>query len=138
MHTLTLQPSANLQSYVRHIEVLENDQENGLLEPLPFYADGCPGLIFQQTKNGMLINSSSQKLDDFFVYGQTVKPIGFAPQGAYRMIIFYFYPHVVKTLYGINSSEITDDCLSLSLLPSARLMEVRDRLYHANNTGEQV
>lgn len=138
MHTLTLQPAVHLQSYVRHIEILENDQENGLLEPLPFYADGCPGLIFQQTRNGMLISSNAQKLDDFFVYGQTVKPIGFAPQGAYRMIIFYFYPHVVKTLYGINSSEITDHCLSLSLLPSASLMEVRDRLHSSRTANDQV
>jgi AraC-like DNA-binding protein len=138
MLSLTLQPSTILQSYVRHIEILENDQENSLVEPLPFYADGCPGLIFQQTPNGMLINSTSQKLDDFFVYGQTVKPIEFAPQGAYRMIIFYFYPHVVKTLYGINSSEITDHCLNLSLLPVASLMEIRDRLHNAKTAMDQV
>jgi AraC-like DNA-binding protein len=138
MLSLTIKPDTLLQSYVRHIEVLENDQENSLLAPLPFYADGCPGLIFQQTPNGMLINSTTHQLDDFFVYGQTVKPIEFAPQGAYRMIIFYFYPHVVKSLYGINSSEITDHCLNLSLLPSALLMEIRDRLYNAKSATDQV
>lgn len=138
MQTQTIQPGEVLRSYVRHIEVLENDQENSLLAPLPFYADGCPGLIFQQTRNGMLINSGAKKLDDLFVYGQTVKPIEFLPQGAYRMIIFYFYPHVIKSLYGINSSEITDTCLNLGLLPSALLMESIDRLHNTVSAVEQV
>jgi AraC-like DNA-binding protein len=138
MHSLTIQPSQVLQTFVRHIEILENDQESFLLTPLPFYADGCPGLIYQQTDNGMLIENGAKKLSAFFVYGQTVKPVEFLPQGAYRMIIFYFYPHIVKSLYGINTSEITDTCLDLTLLRTPGLMESIGKLQDTQSAVQQV
>jgi AraC-like DNA-binding protein len=138
MHSLTIQPSQVLQDYVRHIEILENDQAHLLLTPLPFYADGCPGLIYQQTDNGMLFDNGAKKLSDLFVYGQTVKPIEFLPQGAYRMIIFYFYPHVIKSLYGISSSEVTDTCLDLSLVRTPTLMESIHKLQDTQSAVQQV
>ena len=138
MHSLTIQPGQVLQTYVRHIEILENDQERLLLTPLPFYADGCPGLIYQQTDNGMFMDNGARKLSAFFVYGQTVKPVEFLPRGAFRMIIFYFYPHIVKSLYGLNSSEVTDTCLDLSLIRTPTLMESIHKLQDTQSAVQQV
>lgn len=138
MHSLTIQPCQVLQTYVRHIEIIENDQEGLLLTPLPFYADGCPGLIYQQTDNGMFMDNGAMKLSAFFVYGQTVKPVEFLPKGSFRMIIFYFYPHIVKSLYGLNSSEITDHCLDLSLVRTPTLMESLHKLEDTHSAVQQV
>jgi AraC-like DNA-binding protein len=138
MHILTIQPNQVLQTYVRHIEIIENDEDSLLLQPLPFYADGCPGLMYQQTDNGMFMDDGVTKLSEFYVYGQTVKPIEFLPRGAYRAIIFYFFPHIVKSLYGFNSSEVTDTCLDLALLHTPTIRESLDKLQHTHSAVQQV
>lgn len=138
MDTRFLQPKPFLQPFVKEIMVLERNGPAHTIMPLTFYADGFPGVIYQQAENGMFVGNTDKKLEQFFLYGQTVKPVEFVPKGSYRMIIFFFYPYVVKSLFGFSSREVTDSCLDLGLLPSAALMNMIARLQEEQTVDQQV
>jgi len=126
-----------LSPYVKDIWTLESNSLAGLEHSFWFYADGCPGLMYQQTEEGMYLGTRG-KLSSVFLYGQTVKPIEITTRGSYRLIVVYLYPHVLKALFGFNATELTDSCLGLELLPGAASKDLNDRLQHAGSLPAQV
>ncbi|MFT3822260.1 MAG: helix-turn-helix domain-containing protein [Chitinophagaceae bacterium] len=137
MKTFFIKPHLKLQRFVKYIQVIEQTQCNGINEPLQFYAEGYPGIIFLQTDQHVSLQNASS-LSPFCVYGQTVKPLQMMPEGNFRMIVLGFYPHIIKPLFCFNSNEITDNCIDLRLTGNKGLSEVIDRFQHAVTLNEQV
>ncbi|WP_052273154.1 helix-turn-helix domain-containing protein [Flavihumibacter solisilvae] len=106
-----------LAYHVKDILIFE-DSDNTRRHILPFYADGYPGIVFQQTKNGMFLEPGNKLLADFFLYGQTILPIELCMEGAYRFIVFQLHPVAVKALTGIDPKKLNDDCYDLHRLTS--------------------
>jgi AraC-like DNA-binding protein len=100
-------------------------------------ADGLPGIMFHQTEAGLFLNRT-KKLSTVFLYGQTVKPIELLAPGKFRMIGLYFHPHVMKSIFGFNSSELTDGCLDLTLLADASSRTLAERLLNTSPLKEQI
>jgi hypothetical protein len=90
-----INPSDHLKDYVKHFWFLEGTTSKTLWA----LADGCPGIIFHKTENGLFLNQS-KKLSAIFLYGQTILPIEMNAVGSFRMIGLLFHPHVVKSLFG--------------------------------------
>ena len=107
MTTQVYQPPSLLNDFVKQVLILEDDAAGSKETSLPYFADGSPGIMFQQCDSGMYLNKV-KKLSNFFLYGQTVKPIELNMTGTCRIIIFYLYSHVAKVLFRLNSNEITD------------------------------
>lgn len=101
-----------LESFVSEVFVLENDDKTKETR-MPFYADGYPGIMFQQTASGVLLMPKNKFLSEFFMYGQTIQPIEIVVRGAYRMLVFQLYPFAAKSLFGVNPKELNDDCYDL-------------------------
>ncbi len=129
--------SRKLDLYVKDIFVLENKDET-LKSCLPFFADGYPGIMFQQTKSGAFLYPKNKKLSDFFLYGQTIKPIEISIQGSYLLIVFLLYPFAAKTLIGVNPKELNDDCYDLNLLEGNPAKQTIKKLLNENGTSKQV
>lgn len=109
-----------------------------IVQPLTFYADGYPGLIFQQTEKGYFLYNQVKKMPSLFLHGQTVQPVEFLPAGSYKVIIFVLYPQVLKSLFNIRASELTDTCIDVSLLPIANVHSIIEELRNAADTTDQV
>jgi AraC-like DNA-binding protein len=129
--------NANLDAYVKEIFVFVNDDE-AKSSLLPFMADGYPGIMLQQTKNGAFLYSCNKELSPFFMYGQTLKPIEIAIKGSYRLIVFQLYPFAAKTLFGINPKELNDDCQDLNALGIDSTAQVIENLFEEKETMNQV
>ena len=108
---------ALLKPYIKDIWTFQSDTLNGTSKSFQFFADGSPGIMFYQSEHAMFLNRNEKQLATLFLYGQTVKPIEITASGSFRMIVIYLYPHVVKSLFGIEAREITDTCLDFDLLP---------------------
>lgn len=134
----TITPLKQIQTQVHKIMVFEKTVLSGITTSLPFYADGYPGLIFQQSDGGMLLNNANEYLPEFFLYGQTVKPITLSPTGSYRMIVFVLYPASINTLFGIRSSEIRDSCVDLRLIPGSNAQFSFQSLSDGTLLDEQI
>jgi AraC-like DNA-binding protein len=137
MTTEIYQPASLLKDFVKQVLIVEDYLPGSKETSLPYFADGSPGIMFQQCDSGMYLNKT-KKLSNFFLYGQTVKPIELNMMGGFRVIIFYLYPHVTKVLFRLNSNEITDTCLDLTLLNKFGLKEFIAKLEDSSGSGAQV
>src|ERR1700754_5109433 len=105
-----------LRGYIRQIWMLDSGDREISSRNFSIYADGCPGIIFQQSEWDLRLNQD-KKLSSVFLYGQTVEPVTMSTDGRMKMIILCFHPHVVQPIFRFSAKEVTDDCLDLSLLP---------------------
>ncbi|HYF32170.1 MAG TPA: helix-turn-helix transcriptional regulator [Chitinophagaceae bacterium] len=131
-------PRALLSPAIHHIMVSEKELPGDTITPMPFFADGYPGVIFQQSAGGLYLNDEQHRLSSFFLYGQTIKPIMLLPKGSFRIIIFFLYPCVIPAVFGLNASEIKDSCIDLDLLPSSNIQLSLHQLMEAASLQEQV
>ena len=108
----TANPDKSISLFVKNILVFEETQTD-LKTVLPFFADGYPGLMFQDTENGLLVSPHNKQMPLLFLYGQTIKPIELIIEGTYKLIIFQLYPFVLKSFFNVSAKNINDGCYDL-------------------------
>ncbi|HEY6899550.1 MAG TPA: AraC family transcriptional regulator [Puia sp.] len=131
-HTIVI--PERLRAFVREVMSLDPLVDTSRL---PIYADGCPGIIFQQTDEKLLLNGQKQ-LSPIFLYGQTVQPITMGTAGSLRMVLVCFHPHVMHSMFRMNVCEVTDDCVDLDLLPAVPRVNLNEQLWNAVSVDRQV
>jgi AraC-like DNA-binding protein len=112
MHFRSITPDSSVSLFVRDILVFEESHE-GMKTVLPFFADGYPGLLFHESKNGMRVSPHDKQMPPLFLYGQTLRPVELHLEGSFRTIVVQLYPFVVKHFFGVLPTEINDDCHDL-------------------------
>jgi AraC-like DNA-binding protein len=132
----TLIPDQSLSLLVKSIWVFENDTSN-VKTRLPFFADGFPGLMFQQSESGLVVNPHAKLMPEIFLYGQTISPIELEVSGKYRIVIFQLYPFVLKTFFNINPESINDNCYYLDE-GEAEILAFKHQLRLGETLGEKI
>ncbi|GAB3316930.1 hypothetical protein GCM10027299_07770 [Larkinella ripae] len=127
-----------LRPYLKDILVLEGCEQVRSSESFRFFADGCPGILFQQSTQGILLNEHAYPQTSILLYGQTLKPVHIVPKGRFRMVIFFLYPHAIRPLLGIKADELTDNCFDLNLLPTVSGCSLQEQLLHTDSVTDQV
>jgi AraC-like DNA-binding protein len=102
-----------------------------------FFADGCPGIMFQEGQNPMLVNSTND-LATVVLYGQTVMPMVVSTKGTYRIVVAVLYPDALEYLFGIPANHLTDTCLDLNLLNVGKEFSLADKMLNAATEGQRV
>lgn len=126
-----------LDPYVKDIFILENN-DTTKKSLLPFFADGCPGIMFQQCESEVYLCPKNKKLSEFFLYGQSIQPIELSIKGAYRLIVFQLYPLAAKILFGVNPKELNDDCYDLASLKHVDIPALTKQLTNTPTVSMQV
>ncbi len=112
MNFKTVNPDKSISLFVKNILIFEETQTTQKTI-LPFFADGYPGLMFQDTENGLVVSPHNKQMPSLFLYGQTIKPIELIIHGTYKLIIFQLYPFVLKSFFNVTAKDINDDCYDL-------------------------
>lgn len=108
-----MEPDEGLSLFVKRILIFE-EQEDRDRTVLPFYADGYPGLIFQQSTGGLEVYPQDKVMPDLFLYGQTIHPVELVIHGRFKLIVFQLYPFVIKSLFDVEPRSLNDDCCDVS------------------------
>lgn len=120
-------PPSYLKHHVRYFWTLESSGT----EPLPLIfgpvADGCPGLIIQQSPNSTFLLNDKQ-LPDLLLYGQTTKYTPLHLGGTYCSIGVCCYPNALKSIFGLNADELTNTCVDMNLLSAAKDFYLSEKL----------
>ncbi|MBC7887986.1 MAG: AraC family transcriptional regulator [Ferruginibacter sp.] len=130
-------PDKSISLFVKNILVFE-EQDAKQKTILPFFADGYPGLIFQETVNGLLINPHNKLMPAMFLYGQTLAPIELVMSGAYKLIIFQLYPFVLKSFFYVSPKDLNDNCYNLDQLNNNIGIDTIKKLSRARNFTERT
>ncbi len=135
MNFKTLQPDKSISLFVKNILVFE--ELSGTKETtLPFFADGYPGLMFQETENGLVVQPHNKKMPLLFIYGQTINPIELQIKGKYKLIVFQLYPFILKSFFNISAIDINDNCYNIQQLESGN--DIIKKLIKDTDTEKRI
>ncbi|MEO5642641.1 MAG: AraC family transcriptional regulator [Bacteroidia bacterium] len=134
MELKTILPDSSVALFVKNILVLE-EADKHKTTVLPFYADGYPGIMFQQTENGLYVLPHNKKMPELFLYGQTIHPIELKIEGSFRFIVFQLYPFVLQSFFNVNPADLNDDCFDLAQLNEPYVSSLIARLHGTNAAG---
>jgi AraC-like DNA-binding protein len=137
MNFKNISPGKSIAEFVKTILVFDNNtvKEKNLL---PFFADGYPGIMFQQTINGLYVMPHNKKMPVFFLYGQTIHPIELQVTGSYHFIVFQLYPFVLKDIFNLNAKDLNDDCFDLLELQHFNTAKIITQLNKSAITEKQI
>lgn len=105
---------------------------------IPLYADGYPGIMFQQSDNGLYLLPKKKKLSELFLYGQTLAPVSLDVNGPFKFIVIQLYPFAAKYLLGIDPKALNDDCYDLLQIDHIDIEAYRNQLINADTLAQQV
>lgn len=105
---------------------------------IPLYADGYPGIMFQQAKNNFYLLPKKKKLSQLFLFGQTIEPISLDVEGTYRFVVLQLYPFASKYLIDVDPKELNDDCFDLLQIKYVDVESYKQRLLESENSKDQV
>lgn len=137
MLTGTKKYSDKLKPYVNDVLVFEENGPNAT-NVLPFFADGYPGIVFNQASNGLYLRPKNRRLSQLFLYGQTIEPIELCVEGTFKMIVFQMFPFAVRILLGIQPKMLNDDCYDLCQFSGSLDRKTVEKLNGTKSTDDQI
>jgi len=129
-------PAGFLDGHVKRIVRFDCGEFSAPYE-FKFFADGCPGIMFQEGQNPMFVNSTNN-LATVVLYGQTVQPMVVSTKGTYRIVVAVLQPDALEYLFGIPANHLTDTCLDLSLLNVGKDFSLAERMLNAGTEEKRV
>ena len=115
MQQTHIAPHESVALFVKDIMIFEDEGATNRTA-LSFYADGYPGIMFQQTENGLYVLPHDKRMPSLFLYGQTIQPVELVMEGSYCLICFQLYPFVINSFFNLKAKDINDDCYDLMQL----------------------
>lgn len=129
-------PGKSIALFVKNIQVFKTDEPGKTI--LPFFADGYPGIMYQQTPNGLYVMPHNKKMPELFLYGQTIHPIELKMEGSYKLIVFQLYPFVLKSLFDLNPKNMNDDCFDLLKMKNLNIKKIIANINKTDVPEERV
>ena len=127
----------DLAPYVNCIMYGENSHEDSHVN-IPLYADGYPGIMFQQSKEGFYLLPKEKKLSELFLYGQTIDPISLDVRGPHNYVVVQLYPFASKYLLNIDPRVLNDECYDLLQIDYVDMESFQEKLKTAKDLKDQV
>ena len=126
MITKIVHPSIAIASYVSGILVIES-QDHRPDFMLPLYANGSPTIVLQTSQ----ATKQDTTIGHLTLYGQTVLPGELFFTENFTLIAYFLHPHALKTLFGLQASELTNGCIDLHTIKQAREINLQEQLLNA-------
>lgn len=131
-----LPPPEHLQAYVRCFWTLEAPDSQA---PHSFrtFADGNPGLIFQQVEDGSFYQNDKE-LPGLFLYGQATTHANIHATGNLKLVGLFLRPNALKTVFGLNAGLLTDTCMDASTLAVREYGSLQEQLMNTSSVAGQI
>ena len=138
MAYLQISPAFHLRNYVRHFWIIKNEVNEVMPKVLGPLADGCHGILFQPAEDGYFFGRHNKKIPELCLHGQTLTETSLILEGSFNTFGVCFKPNALKILFNIDANELTDDCLDLAALKSARDYYLCEKLHYATTSKEKI
>ena len=127
-------PQNELRPYVRSFGLLEDDSLHHQHKTFKVIVDGSAGLVFQENPESFLYENKG-KLPQLFLHGLTTSNSQKIVQNKYRNIYVQLEPTAIKSIFGMDASELTDKYIDLKDIVKNDLTE---QLLNVNSFEKRV
>lgn len=101
-------PTGVLKRYVKHISMLDYNNPIVATNKIKVFADRFPHLVIQHNNGKSAYYKDNIALPTIFLCGIKTTPYTCDIHHIHRATTFTFYPHAIKTLFGIDAFELND------------------------------
>ncbi|WP_342749507.1 helix-turn-helix domain-containing protein [Taibaiella chishuiensis] len=115
-------PPPILQPYIHQLLLIKSEGKTAGTTAFKVFADGLPGLIFQQYA-GSFCDRDGNPLPQLFVHGLTTRYSEKTATGAFYNLTVRLKPYGLKVLFGVDAHLLTDCYLPLETLVKNSLAE---------------
>lgn len=137
MNYQQIPPPEILKTYIRYFFILETDDIKDQIYTFRTVADGGPGLLFQPEDRGSYYQNYKQ-LPGLFLYGQVTTNVETSLKGKFSTVGIVFYPHVLKTVFGIDAGELTDTCMDVDQMARKQGYHLNEMLGECRSNTEKI
>ena len=137
MESMQITPHESIAMFVKNIVVFDEADQSGKTV-LPFFADGYPGIMFQETASGLSVMPHQKQMPLLFLYGQTIQPIELVMTGAYHLVVFQLYPFVLNSFFDLKPKDLNDDCYDLLKVKHTDVAEIVHQLGIKKTAAERI
>jgi AraC-like DNA-binding protein len=127
-------PAEPLRKYVRYFWTLEDDSLDYSHKAFKILPDGLPGIIFQENPKAFF-DENNKQLPQLFLYGQTTQYTESKAISGFRNIGVYFQPTALKSIFGIDANELTDQYIDINDLT---ITNITDQLSSKNTYQQRI
>lgn len=127
-------PPPSLKNYVSHFWTLESRTDAPSPRTFTVMSNGIPGLIFQENPE-VFTGFGDERLPQLFVFGQATRAGQLHGAGDFRTLGVNFRPTALRSLFGLNANELTDENIRVSDLVTTSLSE---QLLNCSSVQQQV
>jgi AraC-like DNA-binding protein len=136
MNYQTFAPPEELKPFVKFFWTINTDV-NTPVSTLHAFPDGCPGVIMVQSETA-LCDSKHQKLPDFYLHGQTIKPSTLSYSGKLTAIGISFQPFALKSIFGIDANELTNTGIDFASIPVSKTHNLTQQLIDEDTISGKI
>lgn len=131
---------ASLEGVVKAVFSMQAHQIGGANSPFSYYANGSPGILFQQSENGMYLKVDHEvfEVSELYIFGQPLKPVTLFSEGAFKLVIIQLYPDALKSVFGLNPEALVDECIDFEHVKVAGSATLLDTLKALTTLEAQV
>lgn len=122
MNYKIITPPPSLKNYVSYFWALESQTDDLSQKAFTVISNGVPGLIFQENPEAFT-GFEDERLPQLFVFGQATQSGQLHCSGSFRTIGVNFKPAALKSVFGLNANELTDQNTSINQLVKTSLSE---------------
>lgn len=122
MNYQVIAPPPSLKNYVQCFWTLEHQTDDVSQKTFTAMCNGAPGLIFQENP-AVFTGFEGERLPQLFVFGQARKYGQLHGGGSFRTVGINFHPAALKSVFGLNANELTDQNTCISHLTKTALSE---------------
>lgn len=126
-----------LRDKVHAFWTLEDGDKHTIPKVFRTIADGRPGLIFQHADNGTFYKED-KKLPPLFLYGATTRHSQIQLNGQFKTTGVFFNPLVLKTVFDLDASALTDDCIDATEIVNAGNYRLLEQLLNSTSGQQHV
>ncbi|HVW58895.1 MAG TPA: helix-turn-helix transcriptional regulator [Puia sp.] len=137
MNYQQMPPPETLKTCVRYFFILETDDIKDQVYTFRTVADGGPGLLFQPEDRGAYYQDYKQ-LPGVFLYGQVTTNVETCLKGKFSTVGIVFYPHALKTVFGIDADGLTDTCMDVDQLARKQGYHLNEMLSECRSNMEKI
>jgi AraC-like DNA-binding protein len=101
-------PPKHLQNYVRFFWTIDCNDITNEKTLLKIFACRFPRLVFQHNNGNSALTNDAEKLPLAFLSGINIKPYSTEMDGTFSLTGVSFFPHALKSIFGIDSNEVCD------------------------------
>lgn len=130
-------PPEHLKEYIHAIWTLDLPANSEAPPSFRTFAEGTPGLIFQQVKDGSLFQND-QPLKDLFLYGPATTHARLHATGDLHIVGIFLRPNALKTVFGLNAGLLADTCLDAGTLAVREHQLLPEQLVNARSLTDRI